>query len=280
MSFNRCSGHTGRVDPELMNHFLNNGNSSSELECKLKLSFETIFDNNKNPLEKIGKLFNIAFNPLPLGACGGEVEPLAEGYLLLNQQEFFNSRIYDVKQSEPLKRTDIKFTNIVPLAYVSCEDDHIEKDNIIGYITGDGLGIDVPQQKNLRIWKVNSQITLDRSKLFNVKQDEYYLKNLVTVRPFLNSTVFDSSNKNYINCNINTVQTGSDGLFYYARELPGPEYDEDSKLLKDNNLFDKYFVYKLEVYDKKSDAMNAVIQGETKNKKIADGSVKLLKLTK
>jgi hypothetical protein len=274
MSINRCSGHTGRVDPELMNHFLNNGNSSSELECKLKLSFETIFDNNKNPLEKIGKLFNIAFKPVPLG---GGVEPLAEGYLLLNQQEFFNSRIYDLNKSETLKRTDIKFSNIVPILLYSENDERVDENNIIGYMTGEGLGIDFPQQKNLRIWKVNSQITLDRSKLFNVKQDEY-LKNLVTVRPFLNSTVFDSSNKNYINCNINTVQIGSDGLFYYARELPSPEYDEDSKLLKDNNLFDKYFVYKLEVYDKKSDAMNAVIQGETKNKKIADGSVRLLQL--
>jgi len=259
----------------------NSESSQNDLLCRLKLSLDTIFDKETKSLDKIGEIVKLwdMNKPLPPGSCGRGVNPLSSGYLLLNQQEYFNSRIYDVRPSETLKRSDIKFTNVTPIIFSRDGDERVDDNNIIGYMTGDGLGIDVPLQENLRIWKVNAQITLDRSKLFNVKQDEYYLKNLVTARPYLLSTVFDSTNQKYVNKNINTYQLGSDGLFYHLREIPSPDYDDGSKLFKDKSVFGKYFVYRVEVYENNSGAMKAMIDGEKINKKATNGGVKLLQLT-
>lgn len=250
--------------------------SSSELECKMKLSLETLIEKNTDPLHKICKLFDIAFKPLPQTTCNKP--SLASGYLLLNQQDYFNSRIYDLNKSETLKRNDIKFTNVVSILLYSENDEKVDPNNIIGYMTGDGVGIDFPLKPELRIWKLNGQITLDRSKLFNVKKDEYYLKNLVTVRPYLVSTVFDSTNKKYINKNINTYNIGSDDLFYYLREIPSSEYEPNSKLFKDEYIFNKYFVYKLEVYERCEDAAKAAFNGYKINTQISNGEVQILQL--
>jgi hypothetical protein len=270
MAHNRCSlAH----DPNLINH---NEKSSSDLEYKLKLSIDTIFEKNTDPLHKIGKLFDIAFKPLSQMNCNKP--SLASGYLLLNQEEYVNSRIYDLNISKNLKRKDKIFTNIVPCIFYSDINKNVDPNNIIGYMTGEGVGFELPSNPELTIWKINGQITLDRSKLFNLKKDEYYLKNLVTARPYLGSTVYDNINKTNINRSINNYQIGSDGLYYYIREIPSPEYEPNSKLFKDEHIFDKYFIFKLEVYESSGDAANAAFNGYKINTQITKGNVDVIQL--
>ena len=254
--------------------------SQNDLLCKLKLSLDTIFHQETTPLDKLGKLVEIAFNPLPPGSCDSGInnKPLNSGYVLLNQEDFFNSRIYDLKPSETLNRIDVKFSYISNIIYCDEDDERVDPTNIIGHMTGDGIGIDFPKKPELRIWKFNSQITLNRGKLFNKKQDEEFLKNLVTVRTYLASTVYDSSSQKYINKNVNEVQIGSDDLFYYLREIPTINYEPNSKLLQDKSIFEKYFVYKLEVYEKWDHAMRARLNGYKINKNNKNGEVEILQL--
>ena len=220
---------------------------------------------------------------MPPGACGGGIaeKPLNSGYILLNQQEYFNSRMYDFKPSKTLNRNDIIFTFITNLLYATDSDTTLDSNNVIGFISGKGLGIDYPSRPDLRIWAGESQISLNRNKLFNnKKQDDDYLRNLVIISPLLASTIFESTTKRYIDKNINSVLLGSDGKYYYVREIPKRNYEPNSKLLEDNSIFDTYFVYKMEVYESKEDADKALSYGEKKNNQIKNGETEILKLVK
>lgn len=255
---------------------MDNRDDPKDLLCRFKLSLQTLFNEEKGPFEKVVdvvKLWDLN-KPLPLESCGRKVSnPTVGGYLFLDKVDFANSRIFDIKSSTQLKRNDVKYTSLVSLAWAKTSDKTLDPTNMVGHLSGDGLVLEYPLKPELRINKFNSQITLERSKLFNIKQDEDYLKNLVTVRPFLVTSVLNIPTQKYINQHINTYQMGSDGYYYVVREIPSLQYDSTSELLKDESLFKKYYVYKLEVYESKEDARVAYLDGDKKNKDIKQEGV-------
>lgn len=244
----------------------NHDDDPDNLLGRFKLSLQTLFNQDKGPLEKVVDVVKLWDLNKPLQpTSSGRNEPTASGYLFLDKVDFANSRIFDIKTSTQLKRNDVKYSSLVPLAWAKTSDKTLDPTNMVGYLSGDGLVLEHPLRPELRINKFNSQITLDRSKLFNIKPEEDYLKNLFTVRPFLVSSVLNVLTQGYITQPINKFQMGSDGKFYYVRDIPSLQFDPTSELLKDESLFKKYYVYKLEVYEFEKDAREALLDV---NKKI------------
>lgn len=255
----------------------NRDDDPDNLLGRFKLSLQTLFNQDKGPLEKVVDVVKLWDLNKPLQpTSSGRNEPTVSGYLFLDKVDFANSRIFDIKSSTQPKRNDVKYTSVVSIAYARNSDKTLDPTNMVGHLSGDGLVLEYPLKPELRINKFNSQITLDRSKLFNIKQDEDYLKNLVTVRPFLVTSVLNIPTQNYINQLINTYQMGSDGYYYLVREIPSLQYDSTSELLKDESLFKKYYVYKLEVYESREDAREAYLDGDKKIKDIKQEGVEIL----
>jgi len=231
MSDKCCSEHTGMVDPELMNHFLNNGNSSSELECKLKLSFETIFDNKKNPLEKIGKLFDIAFKPLTPGACGGGVEPLAEGYLYTTLDSIYGNANYETRSERPSYflelentqpvRIDKFYTIKIPL-YSSKNLDDIYNMNVhkeVGIACLETWGPEGFTNQTKELWSANYTIHVEKDKFdFLTGKDEIGYGDVIT-GPFNESILYNYKNRDMISVPIDQIQKGSDSRYYRLKKL-------------------------------------------------------------
>jgi hypothetical protein len=244
-------------------------NGQNEFLCKLKLSIETLFDNSKEPLEKFGKLVDIAVNPLPAGACGTGENPISSGHCFISKNEYNVVRNFIQNSSETTKRTDRIFTGISKILYLSEHQQSFDKDNFVGNMTFDGLAINNPENPYQVFAKADAQITLDKSKIFDeFTKNENELENLVTFRPILSTQVFDAKNRKTILKLVNSSVQGSDNLWYVISQVPSHHFTNDGKLLNEKLLFETYYVYKFEVYKNYIDSENARKNIDEKNIKI------------
>jgi hypothetical protein len=152
--------------------------TQNDLLCRLKLSLDTIFHEQKQPLEKIGEMVKLWNTSLPPGSCGSGVSslpdgqdsdenPLAEMYVYTNESEYFANVVSETREDKV--RTDIFYTVTTPLYGVKAYNDIFNSDNeLAGQSVVDTWGSELLWDKTKKTWPAKFTAVLKRDILKKV----------------------------------------------------------------------------------------------------------------
>lgn len=224
---------------------------------RLKLSFETIFDQEINPLEKLGyivKLWDMN-NPIPPGSCGG-IKPLTECYLYTKLDDIYRNVNYETRSERPNYFQELeprqpvridKFYSIKIPLHSSKNLDDIYNMNVhkeVGTACVEAWGPEGFTNQTKELWTANFTIHIEKHKLdfLTGKNENSEGFGDVIMGPFNESILYNYKNRDINSVPIDQIQKGSDGHYYRLTKL----------LLDKRNP--SIFVYKLKVYSTLSDA--------------------------
>jgi hypothetical protein len=212
--------------------------SNNEVLCKLKKSFDIIFDSNQ-PLEKLGKIVTLWTETLPPGSCDSGVNTLTDVYLYDKSDDYFNNVIstptmgpnYYLTKPDLTKpegfvpRTDKSYSSKVPIYIAKCLDEvYKNKTNPqVGTALVVSLGTDGSTSKTQEIWVGSSTIQLDKKLIdlenIMITKNDPLTDNWVVIGPYHGANLVDYRSGKYTSINNDQINQGSDGLYYRFQKL-------------------------------------------------------------
>lgn len=231
------------------------------LLCRLRLTFEQIFNNQHHPLDKIGEIVKIWDSPLPPGACRSGIQPLEEFYVYGTETNYFGNVISEIRSND--KRIDTFYTVTTPIYVSKNYHDIFNKTDHL--IAGQGnfrtWGAELLWDKTKRLWPTSFTAVFQRDVLKKVigyyddksgkwissgnsnspveemKEQNSLLEEYLILDRFKATNLFDNKNKNYISVADRQILKGSDNLYYMLEKMP--------KDVRDLNLvIDRISVFK------------------------------------
>jgi len=239
------------VPSDNLDHPRSSGSSDSSdssdpyrLLCRLRLTFEQIFNNQHHPLDKIRNLVQIWDSPLPPGACRSGIKPLVEFYAYGSETNYFSNVIRESRSSE--NRTDLFYT-VTNQTYVSKKYNDIfdKKDHLIGGQTHfQAWGADLLWDKTKKLWPASYTAVFKRDVLKQVigyyddksskwvesndnklpvvgmKEQNSLLEDYLILDRFRAANMFDYTKKYYVSVAGNQIVKGSDNFYYMLKQMP------------------------------------------------------------
>jgi hypothetical protein len=225
----------------------NSESSQNDLLCRLKLSLDIIYDSKKDPLEKIGKLFDIV--TMAPGSCGGGIEPLVDTYLFDTSNDYFRNVISEVRKGE--NRIDKFYTSVFPIYMENSIEDIYGKTERkeVGKAYLSTWGADESKDKKKSVWAATSTLLLKKD-LMGLESKIIGLNNDVITGPFEGANLYDYNTNDFTTILFDKIKPASDGYFYRLQKLARDKRNPDINL------------YRLRVYQRQSDAEEARIADE------------------
>lgn len=207
--------------------------SNNEVLCKLRKSFDIIFDSNQ-PLEKLGKIVKLWTESLPPGSCDSVVNTLADFYLYDKTDQYFKNVIltatsgpnyYLTKPEGFVPRTDKSYSSKVQIFMgKSLDEVYDNKTNpMVGTALVASLGIDGSTSKTLEVWMGSSTIQLDKKLIglenIMIPKNNNLSENIVAIGPYHGANLVDYRSGKFTSINYDQITQGSDGLHYRFQKL-------------------------------------------------------------